>query len=125
MIIRQETIVRQVEGKSTVIGHIHQKKHRVVVELGGYKFKTDRRPKRANALRFDSVVKFANNKHDPSIDGEIVVLFFQNSGYAFEMIRAVIQADMTVTVQDLGWEDGSRTIQDIYNYYKENETVLI
>jgi len=116
MIRKQQDIIKEVDGKLTTIGTVYMKKHHIVVELGGYKFKTARMESKG-ALRdqYEDILRFLN-LDDPQ---EGTVLFFRDKSRSFNMLRAMVSPKLVVTAFDLGWEDDTHTIQDLYTYYKE------
>lgn len=107
----QQDIIKEVDGKLTTIGTVYMKKHRIVVELGGYKFKTARvTDKRALEYQY-IVILFFLNLDDPL--GDCTLFFCDENG------TAVVSPDLVVTSSDLGWEDGTHTLKDLHAYYKE------
>lgn len=117
MIRKQQDITKEVDGELTTIGTVYMKKHRIVVEIGGYKFKTERMiDKRALQHLYNDILEYLT---PDSPYGECV-LFFRDKNHGFNMIRAVISPNLVVTSADLGWEDDTYTIQDLYTYYKES-----
>lgn len=116
MIRKQQDIIKEVDGKLTTIGTVYMKKHRIVVELDGYKFKTTR-TKDEEALhdQYKEILHFLNL--DDHQGGSVI--FFRDKNRSLNMLRAVISPNLVVTSSDLGWEDDTHTLKDLHAYYKE------
>lgn len=116
MIQKQQDIMKEVNEELTTIGTVYMKKHHIVVELGGYKFKTLRMiNKKALRDQYKDIISFLHlgNPQEGS------VLFFYDKSHSFNMLRVVISPNLVVTSFDLGWGDDTHTIQDLHAYYKE------
>lgn len=126
MIIREKNIILNVDDKEKVIGTLYQKKHRVILDLGGYKFKTEHQKKKDNASTFDEVLTFTNESISEVLTpSDCFALFFQDPSCTFDMLRVVVYPDMTVTAHDLDWLDRSHTVKDLHKYYKKQGITLI
>jgi len=116
MIRKQQNIIKKVNGKLTTVGTVYMKTHRVVVELGGYKFKSGHMDsKKALNERYEDIL-FRLNPDSPNADGS---LFFRDGNHSFSMSYVVISPNLVVTSSDLGWEDGTHTLKDLHDYHKE------
>ena len=118
MIIKQMTLIQDAKEGTTLMGTIYQKKHRIVVEVGGYRFKTDHREKEDNANKFDEVVRFTTRDRETT-------LYLDDPTGNSRLIRAVIYPDLTVTAIELEWTDRTHTVKDLYKLYKRKRMVLI
>jgi len=124
MIRKHQLINKEVDGKVTKIGTVYMKKYRVVVELGGYKFKTARiTDRRVLNDRYKTIMVFL----DVNAPQEECMLFFEDKDDSMDTLQAVeVSPDLVVTSTDLGWEDDTHTIQDLHTYYKESsERILV
>lgn len=115
-VITELVYTMEVDGKLTTIGTVYMKKHHIVVELGGYKFKTLRMiNKKALRDQYKDIISLLN-LDDPQEDA---VLFFRDKSRSFNMLCVVVSPNLVVTALDLEWGDDTHTIQDLYTYYKE------
>lgn len=126
MIIREKNITLNTDDKEKVVGTLYQKKHRVVLDLDGYKFKTGHQKKKDNVSTFDEILTFTNESISEVLTpSDCFALFFRDLSCDFDILRVVVYPDMTVTAHDLGWEDRSHTVKDLHKYYKKQGITLI
>lgn len=116
MIRKQQDIIKEVDGELTTIGTVYMKKHRVVVKLRDYKFKTARiAGEKTLCNQYKEILHFLNL--DDHQGGS--VMFFRDKNCSFNMLRVVVSPNLVVTSFELGWEDDTHTLKDLHTYYKE------